>query len=289
VVLPYGNHVGIHAEVEGYFAVAEHMELGEDWLEEEDFDTETQPSGNMVAVQKLEKQLNELHAELEQLNREKESEFTRKRVPVEREEDGELRRMKEKFNKRTQGLQEPKMTKKGQAKYSNDAELDSLKRKFMDHNATAKGIEKTKTEREKDEDKLAALKERYNRHHNRDREEETEKGAEELEVAEEDRERLQAFEQLKREVRVELESQMAPQLELELREELIAEIRPEVEERIGEGVSEAQKEALNDQVEEALREELEEDVRESLREKQWSIGSKKNWKPNSKRSWKGQN
>ena len=266
LVLPYGNHVGIHAEVEGYFAVAEHMELGEDWLEEEDFDTNVQPAGNTETIQELEKQLNELNAELEHLSREQEPEFTRKGAAVEREEDDELRRMKEKFNKRTQGMQESSVTRKGQAKYSNDAELDALKRKFMNHNTTVKGIEKTETEREKDQDKLAALKERFNRHHNKDQEAEQE--AEQLEVAEEDQERLQAFEQLKRDIRTELESQMAPQLALELREELIEEVRPEVEEHIGKGMSEAQKEELNDQVEAELRDELEDDVRRSIREKQ---------------------
>ncbi len=264
VVLPYGNHVGIHAEVEGYFAVAEHMELGEDWLEEEDFDTKIQPSANMETIQKLEEQLSELNEELEYLSSEQEPEFTRKGVDVEREEDDELRRMKEKFNKRTESIGAPRMTKKGQGQ-SNDAELEALKRKFMNHNATAKGIEKTKTEREKDEDKLAALKERFNRHHGKDQE--TGQEVEPLEVAEEDQERLQAFEQLRRDVRMELESQIAPQLTFELREELIEEVRPEVEESTGKGMSEAQKEALNDEVEAQLRDELEEDVRSSLREK----------------------
>ncbi len=246
MVVPYGDDIGISAEVDGYFAVAENMELSDKWLEDEDFDN-SELNGNSEELDKLQRNLNELNQDLDRLKKKKSNPKKKKAAPT--SSYGSAPKFK-----------------------TEDKELAALKQKFQKHYNTTKtntkqgpASKKTDAQKEKTKDDLQAMKDKFNKHHSKDQKQAKEKPKQQsVPVNSSENDADDDFEKLKESVRQDL----APTLKLELQKKLIDELRPEIEKDLNEEIRNTLEDELKSEVEAQLKRELEEEVRQTLKEEE---------------------
>ncbi len=170
VVVPYGSNYGVHAEVDGYYAVGESLELSDEELEEEDYEGEKPKKNstynkkrNDAEIQKLKDKLNKLKSDIKKLNTEKDNisktkkpaTTPKKTTPKKSRSDDELIALKDKLDKYknkqkstakpTRDNPTPKPTKPTKKTERQQSEIDKLRDKLNQHNSP-----KSKPEPEKE-------------------------------------------------------------------------------------------------------------------------------------------
>ncbi|MFK8101330.1 MAG: OmpA family protein [Saprospiraceae bacterium] len=195
MVLPYGNDVGVYAEVEGYFSSSENIHLSKETVEELDSDgngivasVDHEKVNSNQEVERLQLRLKDLNEELEGINAERKKAKAeikkRRKANPERyhryQSDPELEALRHKYNQSIAGKQENKARNNSEeiassVPNSGDPELDALRRKYQRHykqKESPQGTTKTKDEEEKPstsekitgESELEAMKRKFNRH-----------------------------------------------------------------------------------------------------------------------------
>ena len=193
MVLPYGEQIGVYAELEGYFSTSENINLSNENLEGVDSD-----GNGMIAqvgegpvhnqdVEKLQLRLKDLNEELEELDVQRkkakqEIRRKRKKQPRQYQSDPELDALRHKYN---QSIREEERTdfedNEIKIKSSGDSELDKLKRKYKQYRKEDQGeeekeesasilnptVKEQKSETASGESELEKLKQKFNRHHSK--------------------------------------------------------------------------------------------------------------------------
>ncbi len=196
MVLPYGNDVGVYAEVEGYFSSSENIHLSKEAVEELDGDgsgivasVDNGKVNNSQEVERLQLRLKDLNEELEGINAERKkakAEIKRRRKANPEkynryQSDPELEALRHKYNQSIAAKKERNEPNDSDAAVvvvpdSGDPELDALRRKYQQHYKQKESQEgaPTDTKAEKDkpstagklkgESELEAMKRKFNRH-----------------------------------------------------------------------------------------------------------------------------
>lgn len=217
--IPFGEDVQVHAELEGYFALSQSLELSGEILEGLDFDemSESSYTVNETKLQYIQSQIDKLNQEIDRLEEQRLK--SRAKVKVQSDvvnsskSDRELDQLKEKYN----GGSKRKKQESGQN--SGDEELDNLKSKF------GKAFEEEDSEvvmndeeREKSDKDLSKLKDRYSKYFNQN--ETIAEKDEGFEVDEnETKENIEFY---KEKVREELEAKLLPTVIADLEYRLVS-------------------------------------------------------------------
>jgi len=284
IVFPFGENVGMHAEVDGYFSVSENMRLANESLKELDADDFTASTHTPdLAIEQLQFKLKELKGDLISI------ESKRKTIPV--------------TSRKITNTRKSSNTKK-------DSELEALKNKYnriMNAGKKKPATSGPSKKVEKDDSELNDLQKKFKQHYNRkeepaivddenvDQSEEIDFDAYQASVREELVQELEplvrkklyvqlyseAKEEVLPELSVELQTKISSNLEDKVLEQLEENIAQEItsnqtetddDNQLKQEVEEELKESLRDDLERTLKKELRESVKEELKlEMEYSI------------------
>ena len=133
IVVPYGEDVALTAEVDGYFAPSENLELSGKRLKELDSDKGVKRTSDDPALNEIQEKLDQLNGDLKDLRVKKNKKQKPAKTTVSKKRNAELEALREKYN-RANGKQETVPEE-----YPNDddlevktkdKELEELKRKY---------------------------------------------------------------------------------------------------------------------------------------------------------------
>lgn len=154
LVLPYGSNLEIFAEQEGFFSASETLELGNEQVEELDYDPKTTYAAlndasyeaDYKELEGMQLRLNELNDELRLINQQRaahKKELARKKPNIEPQSDPELDALRHKFNNYQRANAQDTIPKQEESVIPNnfnfiseeqeDDELEDLKKRFRKH------------------------------------------------------------------------------------------------------------------------------------------------------------
>ena len=258
MVLPYGENLGIYAEIDGYFSVSESMELEGTSLEGLDGDQQhliaSANSDDTFAVQnteidRLQLRLNKLDNELRRLELEKNRAQTKVESPTNTESqsaqssyrtDPELEALKHRYQQLQQNKQDIKETKQSASSAASqptdDKELAAMRAKYDKiYNSPSPSPNKQTTDQpNKREDKeLRSMRDKLKQFYDKDEKPST-KQKDDLppkvqRPSSPPSEPADDFESIKKIVRQQLKNELRPDIRQELQNELLSRIALDVE------------------------------------------------------------
>ncbi len=157
IVVPYGDDVALTAEVDGYFAPSENLELSGKRLKELDSDKGVKRSSDNPEVNAMQERLDRLNGDLKELRVKKNKKQEPVKTKVSKKRNAELEALRAKYNKATGKIadtpKEEPNDKTLEVK-TKDKELDELKRKYNErYNKNSKDNKPPVKEQPKKEEK----------------------------------------------------------------------------------------------------------------------------------------
>ena len=279
LILPYGEDIGMYAEVDGYFSVSENMELSGQELEV--LDSDGAPFANQSTttkkkvdpeIEKLQLNLNKLNQEIDILEKEREekmalaSNASSKRKL--RRSDPELNALKKRYNKILKE-ETTDMPVANSSSTSNDVELDALKEKFKKHNKSddQKPSSVMNPGESKEDQELSEMKKRFEKFKNKETKEESSEAASSITnptpASPQNDQGItdEAFEAYKLEVQKDLEKEFSNQIRLELFKALFDPLAKEQEQVLDNN----RKKRFRNTIKEEVRKKIEDDITQQIR------------------------